>query len=40
MKIVKWFFIVLFLMFASLAAYLTLVFDPNDFKPEIVDAVK
>ncbi|MPY24161.1 AsmA family protein [Shewanella psychropiezotolerans] len=40
MKIVKWFFIVLFLMFASLAAYLTLVFDPNDFKPEIVNAVK
>ncbi|CAM3350326.1 AsmA family protein [Shewanella violacea] len=40
MKIVKWFFIVLLLMFASLAAYLTLVFDPNDFKPEIVDAVK
>ncbi|SQH76507.1 AsmA protein [Shewanella benthica] len=40
MKIVKWFFIVLFLMFASLVAYLTLVFDPNDFKPEIVNAVK
>lgn len=40
MKIVKWFFIVLLFMFASLAAYLTLIFDPNDFKPEIVNAVK
>lgn len=40
MKIVKWFFIVLFLMFASLATYLTLIFDPNDFKPEIVNVVK
>lgn len=40
MKILKWFFIVFFLVFASLAAYLTLIFDPNDFKPEIVNAVK
>ncbi|WP_223293051.1 MULTISPECIES: AsmA family protein [Shewanella] len=40
MKILKWFFIVFFLVFASLAAYLTLIFDPNDFKPEIVNVVK
>lgn len=40
MKILKWFFIVFLLLFTSLIAYLTLIFDPNDFKPELVDAVK
>ena len=40
MKILKWFFIVLLLMFGSLVAYLTLIFDPNDFKPELVEVVK
>jgi AsmA protein len=40
MKILKWFFIVLLLIFGSFAAYLTLIFDPNDFKPELVEVVK
>jgi len=40
MKILKWFFVVFFILIISLAAYLTLVFDPNDFKPQLVDAVK
>ncbi|NRD74279.1 AsmA family protein [Shewanella sp. VB17] len=40
MKMLKWFFIVLVLSFTSLAGYLMLIFDPNDFKPELVDAVK
>lgn len=40
MKILKWLFLVIFILFAGIAAYVTLIFDPNDFKPEIVDAVK
>ncbi len=40
MKILKWLFVVFFILIISLAAYLTLVFDPNDFKPQLVDAVK
>ncbi|MEC4725310.1 AsmA family protein [Shewanella sp. D64] len=40
MKILKWFFIILLLLFASLTAYLMLFFNPNDFKPELVEAVK
>ncbi|WP_028772683.1 AsmA family protein [Shewanella waksmanii] len=40
MKVVKWILVAVLLLFVSLAAYLTLVFDPNDFKPQLVDAVK
>lgn len=40
MKMLKWFFIVLVLFFTSLAGYLTFMFDLNDFKPELVEAVK
>ncbi|MGE6647798.1 AsmA family protein [Shewanella colwelliana] len=40
MKIVKWILIAFVSLFILLVGYLTLVFDPNDFKPQIVDAVK
>ncbi|WP_394201931.1 AsmA family protein [Shewanella waksmanii] len=40
MKVVKWILISVLLVFVALAAYLTLIFDPNDFKPQIVNAVK
>ncbi|WP_299794471.1 AsmA family protein [uncultured Shewanella sp.] len=40
MKILKWFVVVFIILIISLAAYLTLLFDPNDFKPQLVDAVK
>ncbi|WP_428636787.1 AsmA family protein [Shewanella sp.] len=40
MKFLKWLLIVFASLFLLLAAYLTLIFDPNDFKPQIVEAVK
>lgn len=40
MKVVKWFFGIALVLVISLAVYLTMIFDPNDFKPEIVNAVK
>ena len=40
MKILKWFFIILLLFVASITAYLMLFFNPNDFKPELVEVVK
>lgn len=40
MKLIKWSLIVVVSLFILLVAYLTLVFDPNDFKPQIVEAVK
>ena len=40
MKFIKWLLIVVVSLFILLFAYLTLIFDPNDFKPQIVDAVK
>ncbi|MCL1041276.1 AsmA family protein [Shewanella marisflavi] len=40
MKFLKWLLIVFVSLFLLLAAYLTLIFDPNDFKPQIVEAVK
>ncbi|MCG9712293.1 AsmA family protein [Shewanella insulae] len=40
MKFVKWLLIVFASLFLLLIAYLTLIFDPNDFKPQIVEAVK
>ncbi|MCG9746631.1 AsmA family protein [Shewanella sp. Isolate8] len=40
MKFVKWLVIVFASLFILLIAYLTLIFDPNDFKPQIVEAVK
>lgn len=40
MKVVKWILGIFAVLFLGLVLYLTLLFDPNDFKPEIVDAVK
>ncbi|QYJ99981.1 AsmA family protein [Shewanella psychrotolerans] len=40
MKFIKWSLIVVVSLFILLFAYLTLIFEPNDFKPQIVDAVK
>ena len=40
MKFLKWLLIVFASLFLLLVAYLTLIFDPNDFKPQIVEAVK
>ncbi|WP_076413721.1 AsmA family protein [Shewanella sp. UCD-KL12] len=40
MKILKWLFISFFLLILTLALYLTLIFDPNDFKPQLVEEVK
>lgn len=40
MKLLKWFFVAMLGLIAALVLYITLIFDPNDFKPQIVDAVK
>ncbi|MCE9678816.1 AsmA family protein [Shewanella sp. AS1] len=40
MKFIKWLSIVVVSLFVLLFAYLTLIFDLNDFKPQIVDLVK
>jgi AsmA protein len=40
MKFLKWFFIAILGLVAALVLYITLIFDPNDFKPQIVDVVK
>ncbi|WP_133181313.1 AsmA family protein [Shewanella decolorationis] len=40
MKFIKWFLAILVTLIVAVALYLTVFFDPNDFKPEIVNAVK
>ncbi len=40
MKFIKWSIAVVVSLFILFIAYLTLIFDLNDFKPQIVDAVK
>ncbi|WP_110457966.1 AsmA family protein [Shewanella algidipiscicola] len=40
MKFIKWLLLAVVTLFIALALYLTVIFDPNDFKPQIVDAVK
>ncbi|MGS0674607.1 AsmA family protein [Shewanella sp. 0m-4] len=40
MKFLKWFFISILGLVLALVLYVTLIFDPNDFKPQIVDLVK
>ncbi|MEZ9596286.1 AsmA family protein [Shewanella sp. 10N.261.52.F9] len=40
MKFLKWFFITLLGLVLALVLYVTVIFDPNDFKPQIVDLVK
>ncbi|QQX82233.1 AsmA family protein [Shewanella sp. KX20019] len=40
MKFLKWFFVAILALVAALALYITLIFDPNDFKPQIVEVVK
>lgn len=40
MKLLKWFFVALLGLVAVLVLYITLIFDPNDFKPQIVEVVK
>lgn len=40
MKFLKWFFVAILGLVAALVLYITLIFDPNDFKPQIVDVVK
>ncbi|ACJ29484.1 AsmA [Shewanella piezotolerans WP3] len=40
MKLLKWFFVALLGLVAALVLYITLIFDPNDFKPQIVEVVK
>lgn len=40
MKFIKWLLLAVVALFIVLALYLTVIFDPNDFKPQIVDAVK
>ncbi|QIR14553.1 AsmA family protein [Shewanella aestuarii] len=40
MKIIKWLVIAILLFFASIAIYLTVFFNINDFKPQVVEAVK
>ncbi|MCT8868217.1 AsmA family protein [Shewanella xiamenensis] len=40
MKFIKWFLAILATLIVAVALYLTVFFDPNDFKPEIVNAVK
>ncbi|WOT03729.1 AsmA family protein [Shewanella youngdeokensis] len=39
MKILKWFLIVVLASLAALVIYITVIFDPNDFKPQIVQVV-
>ncbi|WP_298773466.1 AsmA family protein [uncultured Shewanella sp.] len=40
MKVIKWLVIVLFTLFVAFAAYISLFFNPNDFKPQIIEFVK
>jgi len=40
MKFLKWFFIAILAVSALLILYITLIFDPNDYKPKIIDLVK
>ncbi|WP_041415949.1 AsmA family protein [Shewanella halifaxensis] len=40
MKFLKWFFISILGLVLALVLYVTLIFDPNDFKPQIIDLVK
>ncbi|MCL1048142.1 AsmA family protein [Shewanella abyssi] len=40
MKFLKWFFVAILALVAALVLYITLIFDPNDLKPQIVDVVK
>lgn len=40
MKLIKWFLAILVTLVLVVTLYLTVFFDPNDFKPEIVNAVK
>ncbi|MGS0680043.1 AsmA family protein [Shewanella sp. 125m-7] len=40
MKFLKWFFISILGLVLALVLYVTVIFDPNDFKPQIVDIVK
>lgn len=40
MKLIKWFLAILVTLALLVTLYLTVFFDPNDFKPEIVNAVK
>ncbi|MBW0281598.1 AsmA family protein [Shewanella xiamenensis] len=40
MKFIKWFLALLLTLVVTVTLYLTVFFDPNDFKPEVVNAVK
>lgn len=40
MKVIKWLVIVLFTLCIAFVAYVSLFFNPNDFKPQIIDFVK
>ena len=40
MKFIKWLLAIVVVAILSVVVYITVIFDPNDFKPEIVDAVK
>ncbi|BFL83699.1 hypothetical protein LFREDSHE_21490 [Shewanella baltica] len=40
MKFIKWLLALVVTLILLVTVYLTVFFDPNDFKPEIVDAVK
>ncbi|MCL1125133.1 AsmA family protein [Shewanella surugensis] len=40
MKVIKWLVIALFTLCVAFAAYISLFFDPNDFKPQIIEFVK
>lgn len=40
MKFIKWLLALLVTLVVAVTLYLTVFFDPNDFKPEIVNAVK
>ncbi|WP_299009933.1 AsmA family protein [uncultured Shewanella sp.] len=40
MKVIKWLVIVLFTLCIAFVAYVSLLFNPNDFKPQIIDFVK
>ena len=40
MKLLKWFLVAMLGLVAAIVLYITLIFDPNDFKPQIVEVVK
>lgn len=40
MKVIKWLVIALFTLCVFFAAYISLFFDPNDYKPQIIEFVK